>query len=343
MNIPVLIPAYQPDAALLSVAEGLLGQGFEHIVIVNDGSGAAYDHIFGKLARTTGCRVIHHAVNLGKGRALKTGFNYCYLNFPDAIGFVTVDADGQHLPEDVMKVARTFLVNPQRMVIGSRVFAEGTPLRSRFGNILTRYVFRLLVGKKLSDTQSGLRCIPGAMLPDLIRLDGEKYEYEMNMLISTKTGNIDIVEQPITTVYIENNKSSHFNPLIDSMKIYFVLLRFSFSSVLASAIDFVVFSLVYLLGRDILTSLILARLVSGGVNFAMNRSLVFRSSQATMFPLIKYFILFVVLAGLSYVSIRSLAGIGMNVILAKILSESILFVASFAIQRDFVFVDAKSE
>jgi putative flippase GtrA len=227
--------------------------------------------------------------------------------------------------------------------MGTRKFDKSTPMRSLFGNVITQYVFRLFVGKKIPDTQSGLRCIPMTMIPDLLRLEGEKYEFEMNMLISTKIAHIDIMDEAIQTVYLDNNKSSHFNPLTDSMRIYFLLIRFSFSSIFASTIDFVVFTVLYMLRRDILTSMVLARLVSGSVNFLMNKTLVFHSRIETVLPLVKYIALFIALAVLSYLSIRTIAGFGVNVIVAKALIESLLFFASFSIQRDFIFIGQKEK
>lgn len=338
--IVVLIPAYNPEESLLPLVEALMAHDFHRVVVVNDGSGPACRAIFNRLAEMAGCQVIHHAVNLGKGRALKTGFNFCCVNFPDVLGIVTADADGQHLPQDIRKVAMEFLGTPRTLVIGARAFTKGIPLRSLIGNTTTRYVFKLLVGGNLSDTQSGLRCIPMDFVPELIQLEGERYEYEMNMLIWTKKSRVGIREVKIETVYLDNNRSSHFNPIIDSMKIYFLLLRFSCSSFLASSIDFVIFTATYLLRGDILTSLVVARLVSGGINFLVNKSLVFHNREATMLPLAKYLLLFVTLAVLSYLSIRTMADFGMNVIVAKIAVESLLFLASFTIQRDFIFMPA---
>ncbi|HKK01052.1 MAG TPA: bifunctional glycosyltransferase family 2/GtrA family protein, partial [Desulfuromonadales bacterium] len=320
------------------LVKDLIDLDLRPIVVVNDGSDPSCRALFDRLAEMDDCHVVHHAVNLGKGRALKSGFNYCCLNFPQVSGIVTVDADGQHLSQDVRRVAEEFLRNPRSLVIGTRTFAKGTPLRSRVGNLATRYVFRVLVGGRISDTQSGLRCIPMDFVPELLRLEGERYEYEMNMLIAARKKRIGIREVEIATIYLENNRSSHFNPLIDSMKIYFLLLRFSFSSLLASSIDFVVFSTLFLVNHNILISLIAARLISGSVNFVVNKNLVFHSCERPALPLLKYFVLFVGLAVLSFFSIRELADLGMNVIAAKLVAETVLFFGSFTIQRDFVFV-----
>jgi glycosyltransferase involved in cell wall biosynthesis len=342
-NIAVLIPAYNPDNSLLSLVEALIKLDFRRIVVVNDGSESSCNGIFDKLTGMQNCHVVHHAVNLGKGRALKSGFNYCCVNFDGLLGIVTADADGQHLPEDIRNVTDEFLSSPRSLVIGARTFDKGTPLRSLLGNLITQYVFRLLVGGKLSDTQSGLRCIPMDMVPALLRLEGERYEYEMNMLILAKKNRIRIREVKIATVYLSNNRSSHFNPLIDSMKIYFLLLRFSFSSLLSSGIDFIIFTLIFWMKRDILAALIVARLISGGVNFLINKSLVFHNHEEVALTLTKYLALFVTLAALSFLSIRTMADFGINVIVAKVVAESLLFLASFTIQRDFIFAPPAPE
>lgn len=229
-NLPVLIPAYDPEIVLISVVEALIDLGFQSIIVVDDGSAPQFRPIFERLEGIRQCHVLHHTVNMGKGRALKTGLNHTYLRFPNAAGVVTVDADGQHLPQDVFRVAQTFLENLDSLVIGVRRLGMGIPLRSLLGNTIMKYMFRFLVGKKISDTQSGLRCIPMRMVADMLRLEGERYEYELNMLISTRASRTDIVETEISTVYLDGNRSSHFNPLLDSIKIYFLLLRFAMSS-----------------------------------------------------------------------------------------------------------------
>ncbi|MGO9379940.1 MAG: glycosyltransferase [Dissulfurispiraceae bacterium] len=338
VNVGVLIPAYNPGKSLLRLAESLMNLAFQHIVIVNDGSNPECKSIFAEVEKLGNCHVLHHAVNLGKGRALKTGLNYCYINFPDLPGIVTADADGQHLPEDILKVSETFLRNTGKLVLGARKFARGIPLRSLIGNMMTRYVFGFLVGKKLSDTQSGLRCIPMGKIPGLLRLAGEGYEYEMNMLIASKASNTDIVEEEIAAVYLDNNRSSHFNPFIDSMKIYFLLLRFSFSSLFSSFIDFVVFAITFSATSSILTSIIVARIISVNVNFIINRKLVFHSTGGHFITILKFYTVATLLGSLSFLIVNYFYSyFGLNVILAKALTETFLFLFGFVLQRDFIF------
>ena len=341
MAIPVLIPAYNPDETLIEVVESLIGLHFKDIIVVNDGSKAECDGIFENLEKLEQCRVLRHAVNLGKGRALKTGLNYFYLHFPNAVGLVTADADGQHRPEDILRTAQALKENPGKLIMGARKLGKEIPFRSLFGNTLTRVVFSLVIGRKISDTQSGLRGLPRSAVPELLKVTGERYEYEINMLIHTKIKSVDIVEVPIDTIYIEDNKSSHFNPIFDSMKIYFQLLRFAFSSLLASFFDFIVFTIFFNLTANIMLSLLMGRFVVGSLlNYVINRRLVFHSKTGVVSSLLKYYMALVVMSLMSWLLIKAVVlQMGIKVVLAKILVESLLFVLSFSIQREFVFVN----
>jgi putative flippase GtrA len=336
--IPVLIPAYNPDQRLLRLVVELKAAGLDRIVVVDDGSRADCQPVFARLQAEPGCTVLRHAVNLGKGRALKTGLNQCYLLDADAAGVVTADADGQHLAADIAAIAAALCENRNRLVLGSRRFDGVVPWRSRFGNAMTRWVFRFLAGTRVHDTQSGLRGIPRAFIPTLLQTAGERYEFEMNMLLVSRRSLAGIVQVPIATVYVENNRGSHFNPFLDSMRIYFLLLRFLFSSLLASLIDFVVFVLAYRLLGSILASIVLARAVSSLSNFMINRKFVFHVRRHAVRAAIKYYSMIALFAGCSYILIWNGSHVlGLPVVAAKALAETLLFLASFSIQRDFVF------
>lgn len=313
--------------------------GFAPIIVINDGSEAPLAPIFDRISQIAGCDVIHHAVNLGKGRALKTGFNHLLLNYPDVRAVVTFDADGQHQPEDALRVADALLRNPHNLVLGSRAFPRGIPWRSRAGNLLMRWLFAFLMGTRLSDTQSGLRAIPRSAIPGLLRLAGERYEYEMNMLVSAQARSQAVMEQPIETVYIDGNRSSHFNPLLDSMRVGFILVRFYLSSLIAAGLDLAIFSLVFGLTSSIAASLLAARaVVSPLVNFVLNRTFVFKHRSGVFRPLVKYYALVAFSGTVAFVAIRALSqATGWNVILCKIAVETPLSLFNFAIQRIFVF------
>lgn len=235
-RMALLIPAWKPTQTLPQLIADLESRGFGTILIVDDGSPEACRAIFAEAAVSTRVQVLRHELNLGKGRALKSGLQHLLTTRPGLTGVVTADADGQHLPEDIERVARELLEGGTRPVLGVRVFDGSVPLRSRLGNILTRRMFAFLTGVTLRDTQTGLRGLPIGLLSPLVGLEGERYEYEMTMLAHLcRTGHPPL-ELPIATVYTERNRGSHFNPVWDSLRIYRVLLRFYVFSVLVPGI-----------------------------------------------------------------------------------------------------------
>src|ERR1017187_1398090 len=278
-----LIPAYKPSAGLVDLVRDLSGRGMASILLVDDGSGPEFRAIFEEAAQFPGVEVLRHAINLGKGAALKTGINHALCVFPGLIGIVTADADGQHHPEDIERVAASLREHPDALV----------PLRSRFGNILTRRLMQTLIGSKLQDTQTGLRGIPAGLAARLLRVEARGYEFELEMLIVAHQSGVAVVEVPIRTIYEPGNKSSHFNPLTDSMKIYFVLLRFSSVSLMAAVLDNLIFSLVWRRTGHILGAQVVARLGAVVFSYSMVRARVFASREAHRVLLPKYLLLVV--------------------------------------------------
>ncbi len=332
----VLIPAWNPAQELCSFVAELLRVGFAAVVVVDDGSDSSCRGLFDSLAGP-GVYLLRHAVNLGKGRALKTGFNFALERFSDLQGVVTADADGQHRVEDVVRIAEALEASPRRTILGCRRFVGTVPMRSRFGNTVTRWVFRLVTGRRVSDTQTGLRGFPIALLPVLMGLPGERYEYEMTVLGHLCRAGSPLAEVPIATIYLDGNRSSHFDPIRDSMRIYFVLLRFYASSLVAAGIDFAGFSVAFALTHDVLTSFVVGRL-SSLANFLLNKRYVFHSDRSIGGSLGRYYLLAVVVAAVSYGSIRGLTGyFGWNVFAVKLGVDTLLSFASFAVQRTFVF------
>jgi glycosyltransferase involved in cell wall biosynthesis/SAM-dependent methyltransferase len=343
-KIVVLIPAYKPQSVLITVAEGVLAEQDVNLVVVDDGSGPEYEDIFEKLKGNPRIHVIPHAVNLGKGAALKTGMNYALTTFPELVGVVTADADGQHLVDDIKRVADALVSSPDYLILGARSFAQAVPLRNRAGNILTRNLVRLLMGQKLSDTQTGLRGISRTLIREVLRIPSNGYEFELEMLTTAKHRGIKIREVQIRTIYDHPGQVSHFNPLVDSMKIYFVLLRFGFVSLLTAAIDNLVFFLVFQLSSSILVAQVLARSCALVFNYVAARNSVFLSREKHVIIFPKYLTLVVINGFISYALIEALSSwFHFPVIGAKLLAESVLFLANFAIQRDFVFTARASE
>ena len=225
-RVAVILPSLDPDAKFSGVVNGLVENGFRHIVIVDDGSDEAHQHFFEEAAHHPQCTVLHHGVNKGKGRALKTAFEHVRRELPQLEGVITIDGDGQHLLPDIVACAERMLAEGDKVVLGCRDFdAPGVPPRSVAGNKTTNRLFKLFYGITISDTQTGLRAIPGRFLDRFCEMEGERFEYETNMLLQMKKQHIVFVEQPIATVYDPEDYSSHYNALKDSWRILKIMLR----------------------------------------------------------------------------------------------------------------------
>lgn len=334
----IIIPAYEPDEKLIKLVGELKEKCDSKILIVDDGSGEKYSWIFQRV-ELLGAIVVRYKNNKGKGRALKTAFNII-SNWDEAEEIVTADCDGQHLPEDIMKIMNKVKVNKGKIILGARNFTGKVPFRSIFGNKLTSIIFFLAKGKKITDTQTGLRGFSKDMLPWLCEVKGERFEYEMNMLLESEENDYEITEILINTVYLEDNKSSHFNPLKDSIKIYLPFFKFAMSSILSALLDFSLLIIIKLLTSNLFLAVIGARVCSGSFNYIMNKKYVFsrgnRKNEEICFH--KYALLALILMFMNYITLNYLCNIGINLVLAKIITESILFMFSFLIQKKYVFV-----
>ncbi len=347
----ILIPSLHPDEKLAAYVRALFEEGFRRIIIVDDGSGELYEPIFMQLA-DMGCVVLKHAVNCGKGRALKNGFHEFLNRFgkaEDVCGVITVDSDGQHLVKDVVRMDRRLSeigAGQKCLLLGARDFGgQNVPFKSSFGNRMTGFWFRLLYGKRIRDTQTGLRGGTTAVLPAFLTLKGERFEYETSMLIEAVRRKIPIEEIPIETVYLENNSGTHFRPLQDSVQIYGLLFgeffRYLFSSLSASVIDISLFHLLscWIPGvSGIWIATAFARAVSSLYNYFVNRNVVFGASGDVKKSLWRYYALCVIQAACSagLVSVLSLL-LPVSKTLCKIMVDTVLFFVSFQVQRRVVF------
>lgn len=348
MKITVIIPSLNPDEKLVQVVEGLIQKGFDDIVLVNDGSDEAHMKPFERVERYKECHVLHHDVNRGKGRALKTAFEYCMAHRSDIDGVVTVDGDNQHTPDDIYACAMKMSELRDNVVLGVRDFTgDDVPPKSKFGNNMTKFVFRVFCGLKISDTQTGLRAIPFEYMKLMTQIKGERFEYETNMLLELKQKQIPFTEVEIHTIYIEENASTHFHPIKDSLKIYGVILKFLMSSLMSSVIDIVAFTVLNLICGSMKPVLKLfiatvgARIISSLFNYTFNRKAVFDSSASVKKSMVRYYILCVCQMMVSYGllwAVTELLGLGeLLTVIAKIIIDTCLFVISFKIQRAWVF------
>lgn len=369
----VLIPAYRPDTSLLVLIRELgqlasdAGVGLR-VLVVDDGSGPGYRPIFGQVAALDtlsspeaslvrsldrpglqGVTVLTLEENGGKGAALRAGFRWAQQHAPGQC-VVTADADGQHLPADILAVGeRTRRVaqsaQPQVLVMGVRTLADPTapavsvPLRSRLGNALTAFLFRLSTGQNLADTQTGLRGFPPQVLDWALSVPGDRYDYEFTMLLRACRFGIGLVSQPITRVYEPGNPTSHFQPVRDSLRIYAPLLAFLAASFSGFLLDTVLLLVLVGLGLPVVPAVILARCVSALANFALNRLIMHdggpRPSAST--SLGRYALLATGILATNAGLMEALSLLGLPLLAAKVLVELVLVPTSFALQRRWVF------
>lgn len=340
----LLIPAYEPDERLLALIDNIQAITNTPIIIIDDGSGPSYYHLFQTL-KASGCTLLTHTTNRGKGCALKTGFQY--MKEQGITGeIICADSDGQHLPADILKIASEISQHDNKIILGSRRFTGIVPIRSRFGNSATRSLFALLTGTSIHDTQTGLRGFSSTMLDWLCNVPGERFEYEMNMLLDAGAAGYSLYEVPIDTVYLDHNKSTHFRPIVDSAKVYIPLLKFSASSLLSGIIDFGMLLLIQHASSNLLLSVVGARIFSSLFNYTINRKFVFhkKTSSSEESPanihrsMPKYFALVMIILLLNYTFMYLFhETIGMQLIFAKVLTETSLFLFSYWSQKKFVY------
>lgn len=336
----LLIPAYEPGEQLIELIKKIqkIDNCQVNILIVDDGSGNKYHKIFSE-AEKLGCKVLTHSINKGKGRALKTGFTYL-LKINNTEDIVCADCDGQHLPADIINVAQQVKEHRNCIVLGSRKFIGAVPLRSRFGNTVTRKIFSFLTGMKIYDTQSGLRGYSADMLPWLCNVSGERFEYEMNMLLEAYRSGYGIYEIEIDTVYHHNNESSHFHTIKDSLRVYRPILKFCGTSIISGILDFVLVLLLGSTSQNLLFSVVTARACSSLFNYVLNKNFVFAHDRkpAITYSLTKYYSVVVVVLLCNYTLIHIFnKNLGIPLFYAKLMTEAILFMFSYWSQQVFVF------
>ena len=354
----IIIPSLDPDENINKTVDGMIAAGFKHILLVDDGSDEAHKEPFAKaLAEHPECSLLVHEVNKGKGRALRDAFAYVAENMPFAEGVVTVDGDGQHTPEDTVRVAAEMESRPDTVVLGCRDFSKSNvPMHNMLGNRISAFIYKAVYGIKLTDTQTGLRAVPAEYLKDFAeKIEGERYEYETNMLIYIKDHDIPYGEIPIETVYLDDNSSSHFNVIKDSYRIYKPIILFVLGSCIATVVDLVVFTVLnYLIGSAadpsseglallarLFLPTVIARIVSSLVDYNFSRVKVFGSKEPAKKTIWKYYIVCVARMLLSWLFLSLVTDVlkakGLVVTLLKIIVDLVLFFVSYKWQRTWVF------
>ena len=350
----ILIPSLEPDERLPAYIRKLAENGFGHIVVVDDGSPESYQPIFKEIEEIDPrVKVLHHDVNHGKGVALKTGYGWIRDNLPGISGVITADADGQHTVPDCIHLAEELEKGERALYLGARDFSQkNVPPKSRSGNRFTSALFLVLYGQWLGDTQTGLRAFRREDLQFMIDVEGDRFEYEMNVLIACRRAQLPIVSIPIETIYENENKGTHYHPFKDSMRIFRVMaggfLKFMGVSILCFLVDQGLFNVLNLAvfgngvakaGRFILISTVTARVISSVLNFVLNRKVVFRHEGKAGSAAWRYFVLAVGIMLCSAAGVWLLGKIGMSSMIAKLIVDFLLYFASYRFQQKWVFAE----
>lgn len=353
----LVIPALNPPDSLPDYLAELHRRCSVPVVLIDDGSRADAAPVFRRCEKAVpGLVLLSHAVNQGKGRALKTAFEHLLATRPGLVGCVTCDCDGQHAPDDVARCLEALAAEPTALVLGCRAFSlSNVPWKSRLGNNSMRTLFRLVTGRSFLDTQTGLRAIPADFMRDLLDCPGERFEFETRMLL--RLGRRPLRQIPIQTLYSDGNSATHFHPLHDSVSVVSIILaegaskfaRFILASVLSFALDIGLFSLLYysVFSSDakahLLLSVAIARAVSLLFNYSANRYFVFGDARADRHfdgkSFRKYLVLALIIMGASYFLTRFFHYVFPSISLpwVKAFVDGILFLASYGVQRVMIF------
>lgn len=350
-DVAIIIPSYNPDETLIGIVKGLRAEGFEDIVVVNDGSDESKQPIFAA-CEEHGVKLLTHTDNCGKGRALKTAMKWLSEHRENIAGAVTADSDGQHTVEDIASVAGELTAHPDSIIMGCRDFnCRGVPLRSRIGNRATRSALRMSTGVLLNDTQTGLRGIPFSRFAEFFDIAGERYEFEMNVLVYAGKNGIPIREVPIRTLYINGNVGSKFRTVADSLSIYRAF-AFTLNSVISTVLELIIFTAAnFLLDKAgvptsvaLLISTVIGRVCSSIVNYLINKKAVFNGGGRK--SLFRYYIMwfFQMCAsyGFVYLFVRLTGASGLMKTVVKMGVDIALFFAGYFVQKNWVFADKKN-
>lgn len=360
-NSVILIPTLNPDERLVAYVRDLISSGFNKILIIDDGSTKETQSIFLDILSMNkdgvDIRVFVHAINLGKGRALKDGTNYYLAHLKDrymgSCGLITVDSDGQHHIEDVIHTCDALKdATGKKVVLGCRNFdLDFVPFKSRFGNKITRVIFRFCFGTDIKDTQTGLRGFSNAVLPDLLELYGERFEYETNVLIECVKKDIVIEQITIQTIYENENEGTHFDPIKDSFKIYRLILKRFFVYVAASLSSFVIDCILFQILCIVLplpdvariyAATVGARVVSSLFNYALNKNVVFKAKDNGKRTFVLYYLLCLITMVVSGTGVSLIyAIVQKGELIIKCIVDTILFLSNYHVQQKFIFSEKK--
>jgi glycosyltransferase involved in cell wall biosynthesis len=341
-NYAFIIPCLNPNQSLVLLVSELIKSTQGYIIIVDDGSDKCTERYFKSILenKSYGDRIIllQHHINMGKGAALKTAFKYILDKLPEVKFAITLDCDGQHSVKDCLNILQAIKENPDCLILGCRQFTRKIPLRNYIGNKVSNIVYSIILGVSLKDSQTGLRALNREMMKECLKIPFNRYEFETEQLIHLlKRKKVNVIQIPIATIYY-SNQSSHFNTVLDSFRIYFVLFRYFLSSLVTSLIDLLFFVPSLSLTNDILYANLISRFFALIFQFYILRKFVFKVKTYLLIRFIS-FAIYVLLMGIvsANIQIHLYKDFNFGILTTKILVESILFFINFAILKVYIF------
>ncbi len=349
MKCVVIIPSLEPERKLIKYIKDILKKNFCEVIVINDGSSENKKVIFDEISKIKKCKIIHHSTNKGKGAALKTAFNYLLDHKKNVQIAITADADGQHLVSDVYKLYKASYTYQEEYILGVREFGDNTPFKSKYGNMFSSFLIKALYNINLKDTQTGLRLFHKNQFKWLTGIKGDRFEYELNVLIESKKNGQNFITIPIKTVYINNNRASHFHPIKDAYKVTSQLFKglslYTGSSLISAGLDILLFTLLTFLFNSIFISFAtitiasgISRIISSLLNYNINSKIFNNSKNKTKNSFVKYYILWSLqlIISILLVSYFSTVTAGSKII-SKIIIDLLLYIISYQIQLRWVF------
>ncbi len=355
MNIAIVIPALNPEEELIHYVDELLLNSDANIVVVDDGSDKNSLYTLGAISLRDRCIVLKHDENRGKGAALKTAIKHIKDNMQQMQGIVTADADGQHSVNDVLRMIDKLNQEQDDLILGVREFDDNTPKRSLMGNRISSKTLGLLYGINLEDTQTGLRAISRKHFDWLLSLKGDRYEYEMNMLIYSKNIALNISTIPIQTLYFNDNSGSHFNTVKDGIKVYsrmlVGLLSYIKNSGICAVVDISLFTILFYLTQSFFTATaatavaaVVARVISSVIDFKLNRNTFASKAITGKKAYIKYYTLWLVQIVVSTTLVNMInIYFGALQPIIKPLIDLTIAIVSYKVQLHWVFKAEKNQ
>ena len=339
VKVAVVIPCYNTGQACVEVitrARTTAG----HVLVVDDGStDDTSQHI-----ASAGSPCLRLPVNSGKGAALKAGIEEVLKGRDGMLGEVfdyilTVDGDGQHDPADIPRFVSLAMREHADFVIGVRN-VRVMPPKSKVGNYFSRLVFFLGTGRYVPDTQSGFRLFSRSLAESLLTaVSWRRYETEAEILTKAVSLGYSVATVEIPTIYFDQNRRTHFDPLWDSMRVIAVLSRYAMSSLAVTAVDFSAFVLLlpYVSG-NVVRANILARAFAVVAHFMLSREYVFRAKgQFRASEVVRYGAIVVANLALTTWLLLLFQRGGASPISAKILAQLAGFLFTFVVLDRFVF------